>query len=162
MKIKIIQIGKTKHDFIKEAEAEYHKRLIPLIQVETITLKDQSTKSANNPADIEIIKRKEAEEIEGRINRFTGKQFIIALDENGKQYTSPQFAGLLAEIKDSGPGEITFIIGGCYGLHKNILNRADQLLSFSKFTFTHEMIRPLLLEQLYRAHTIIKGKKYHY
>lgn len=162
MRIKIIQIGKSKQNFVKEAEEEYAKRLGPYCQIESLTLKDQSVNSENTSAGIEIIKKKEADEIFGRLEKTPLKAFIIVLDENGKQFTSPEFSALLENRKSSGHSEIIFIIGGCYGLHQTVIQKADLVLSFSRFTFTHEMIRPLLLEQIYRAFTIAQNKKYHY
>ena len=84
------------------------------------------------------------------------------LDERGKQFTSPQFATFIGQKIDEGTGNITCVIGGCYGLSDEVRKKADLLLSFSQFTFTHEMIRPLLYEQLFRTFALLKGKKYHY
>ena len=94
-------------------------------------------------------------------HKYTNCQIaVIALDENGKQLKSVEFAQLLA--KQKGKNDIVFIVGGVYGLSQKILNKTNLVLSFSKFTFTHQMIRMILSEQLYRAFTIMEGKKYHY
>lgn len=162
MQITIIQIGKTKHSFFQEAEAEYLKRLQPFAKVKNIVLKEANihgNTSELREAEIAKVKEKEAEEI---IKNFLQKSLIIALDEKGKQQTSKEFAEFIKKQRDFEGANITFIIGGPYGLHENVMKRVQLRLSFSEFTFTHEMIRTILLEQLYRAFTIIHGKTYHY
>lgn len=159
MQITIIQIGKTKHKFFQEAENEYLKRLQVFAKIKVLTLKEAILAHADREAEIEKVKLKEAEEISANIPKDT---FLFTLDENGQQFTSKTFAKLLEEKKDFGQPNLTFIIGGPYGLHESLIKKANLHLSFSKFTFTHEAIRTLLLEQLYRAFTIIQGKTYHY
>ncbi len=166
MKISLLQVGKTRNKSFAEVEEEYVKRIGPYAGMEVVSIKEASHGAALNAAEIEQVKRKEADEIlkkiEGEGSQKTKRTgLIIALDERGKQYTSPAFAEFILQNRDQGKN-ITFIIGGCYGLHSTILERADMNLSLSKFTFTHEMIRQILLEQLYRAFTIISGKQYHY
>ena len=92
---------------------------------------------------------------------YPRSSFLIVLDENGKEFSSEKFAKYLEDKFPIGK-DIIFIIGGVYGLSNRIIEKADLVLSFSRFTFTHQMIRFLLMEQLYRSFTIIKGKKYHY
>ncbi len=87
--------------------------------------------------------------------------FVIALDERGKEMTSPEFAELIREKRDFGPGKIQFIIGGSHGLSDSVRKRANLILGFSRMTFTHEMMRVFLKEQIYRAFTILIGKTYH-
>lgn len=152
MNITIIQVGKTRADYLAAAEQEYTKRLQSDAKLHIKTLK-----SAHG--EIPAIKEDEGRAILAAIPKDT---FIIALHESGKQFTSPDFAAFLQQKRDSGASHVTFIIGGTYGLSPAILEKADLLLSFSKMTFTHEMIRTLLLEQIYRAFTITKGKIYHY
>jgi 23S rRNA (pseudouridine1915-N3)-methyltransferase len=159
MKITIIQIGKTKHDFFKEAEQEYLKRLHPYTKIEIITLKESVLPAGGALSGREIVKEKEALEI---LKNLPQKSFLIALDEKGKSMTSLKFAEFLRQKKDFGQADVTFIIGGPYGLSPKVLEKAQLKLSFSEFTFTHEMIRVLLVEQLYRAFTILQGKTYHY
>lgn len=154
MPIKVICLGKTRESWIKEGIAEYQKRLIPLWKVQWTELKDVSLKEAGIT---ELVKSKEAISINKAI---TDTDFIIAMDEHGKSFSSIAFSeeiGKLIQAKD-----IVFVIGGVYGLDASILNRANLKISFSSFTFPHQMIRLILMEQLYRAWTITCGKTYHY
>ena len=155
MNIKIICLGKTKQDFISKGIAEYQKRIGRFGKLTWNFLPDVKLTGSNS---VQIVKEKEAEFILKSINP---RDFVIALDERGKQFSSPKFAKYLENISISGK-PITFIIGGVYGLSEQIRDRADLTLGFSEFTFTHQMIRMLLAEQIYRAFTIINGKKYHY
>lgn len=152
MNITIIQVGKTRTNFIEAAEQEYSKRLQVDAKLHVKTLKSGKG---------EVVKMKE-DEGQSIIEAIPENSFVIVLHEYGKMLTSPEFAELIEQKRSTGTSHITFIIGGTYGLSDSVLNRADFTLSFSKMTFTHEMIRPLLLEQLYRAFSIIKGKTYHY
>lgn len=154
MKIRIICPGKTKQKFIEEGIAEYTKRLTAFCKLEIIETADVKLSSSNN---IEIVKEKEAEII-GKY--LKNDNFLIALDEKGKQYGSIDFAGFIDSYK--GIRNIDFLIGGVYGLAEELRQKADLLLSFSKMTFTHRMIRMLLVEQIYRSFCILNGKKYHY
>lgn len=156
MKITIIQIGKTKNTEIQLLEQEFLKRLNPFTRIEIVTIKDQG--EATNVSERETLKHKESQSI---LQKIPTDSYIFALDETGKQCTSEAFSKEIQKLKDSSRN-ICFIIGGVYGHHQSIRDKADKVLSFSKFTFTHEMIRFLLLEQIYRSFTIINGKKYHY
>lgn len=155
MKIKIICLGKTKQKFIEDGIKEYQKRLSKYIKLEWLILPDIKLTSCNT---IEIVKELEAEIIEKKLPESS---FIIVLDENGKEFSSEEIAKFLDDKLITGRN-IVFVIGGVYGLSNRILKRANIILSFSRFTFTHQMIRLLLVEQLYRSFTIIKNKKYHY
>lgn len=154
--ITIICIGKLKESFWREAEAEYLKRLSSFAKVEIIELKEESFGEKDAP---DTVRRREAEKI---INALGKKRdhFIIALDEHGKQFSSMDFAQAL-EAPTAGPS-ITFVIGGPLGLDKSVLQIAKLKFSLSSLTFTHQMARVFLLEQLYRAFMITNGRKYHY
>ena len=154
MIIKIYWLGKTKKDFVSIANSEYLKRISGHTKIKIIELTDIKLTKAIN---IDIVKAKEAEIIRKAIKT---EEYLIVLDERGDQFTSPEFAKFLD--KQASKGTISFLIGGTYGLDKTIIDRADLILSFSKMTFTHQMIRIILLEQIYRSITIIKKKKYHY
>lgn len=154
MKIRIICPGKTKQKFIEEGIAEYTKRLTAFCKLEIIETADVKLSSSNN---IDIVKEKEAEIIGKYIKN---DNYLIALDEKGKQFSSVDFAGFIDNYK--GIRNIDFLIGGVYGLADELRQRADLLLSFSQMTFTHRMIRMLLVEQIYRSFCILNGKKYHY
>lgn len=159
MRITILQIGKTKSSYFQEAEQEYLKRLQPHAKIEIVTLKEASAPYDQNESTRGLAKQKEALDLQKHLPKDT---FIIALDEKGKTLTSHAFADLLLKNRDFEGANITFIIGGPFGLAEQILKKAHLKLSFSSMTFTHEMIRTILLEQIYRAFTIISGKKYHY
>lgn len=153
--MKIICLGKTKQDFIQKGIEEYSKRLSSYIKIEWKILDDVKLTSGKN---IEFVKAEEAKILEKHLNE---DDFVILLDENGKMINSTNFSRFI-EKKLIFSQPITFLIGGVYGVSNSIKKKANLILSFSRFTFTHQMIRLLLSEQLYRAFTIIKGKKYHY
>ena len=155
MKIRVICLGKTKQKFIEEGIKEYQKRITKYTKLDWQILSD--VKLTGNKT-IEIVKDQEAV-ILGK--HLPTSSFIIVLDENGKEYSSKKFAEYLERKLNIGK-DIIFVIGGVYGFSNKILERADLILSFSRLTFTHQMIRFLLAEQIYRSFTIIKGKKYHY
>ncbi len=159
MHIQIIQIGKTKNSFVREAEKEYLQRLESFGKVEVTTVREAHiNESANNQL------RSKAIEAEGKdiLEALPKQSFLIVLDERGKSMDSLEFAQRLKQIRDYEGGKITIVIGGAFGLSDHVKSRANLLLSFSNFTFTHEMIRMLLLEQLFRASTILANKTYHY
>lgn len=168
MKIRIIQIGKNKDKYIDDATNEFLKRLRGFANVEILTLKERAVSKtftkerAIEEEGIEILRRIG---IDSRLrwndrNGGNDSAFIIALDEKGSEYSSVGFSKFLQKFKDSGT-EITFIIGGPYGLSESVKNSANTVLSFSKMTFTHQFIRILLLEQIYRGFCIINKKEYH-
>lgn len=159
MQIQIIQVGKTKHSFIEEGVQEYLKRLWASAEITIDTLKEFSIDDSSNAA-----LRSKAIEQEGRaiLNKIKEGAYLIALDEQGKQFNSREFAQKINQIRDQQGGKLTFVIGGSFGLSDAVKQKADLILSFSKFTFTHEQIRLLLLEQVYRAFTILANKTYHY
>ena len=152
-KITILQIGKTKTPFLAAGEAEFMKRLQTFCQIEIKTLKDVKnlTPSKQISSECHIISK--------NINHSS---YIIALDEKGTPFSSISFSQKLEDLGSRGHSQLTFIIGGPYGLCRHILEQADLRLSCSSFTFTHEMIRLILLEQIYRAFSITAGKKYHH
>lgn len=148
--LQIIQIGKTKEKYLKEGINEYLKRLKSFCKIEIITLKEKKGDRAK------IIKQ-EGEEI---IKKIDKSSFVVVLDDKGKQKSSEEFAEFILGIQQK--GKVTFIIGGAYGLPEEVIKSADFVLSLSKMTFTHQMIRIILWEQIYRAFSIIEGKSYHH
>ncbi len=156
--IKLVCLGKLKESFWREAEAEYLKRLQAFAKVEVIELKEESF---DDKTSVEIIKSKEAEKIKSVLEKIKDT-FVVVLDEHGKQFSSVAFSKYLFETIGSGTGEFVFIIGGPLGLDESILKIANLKLSFSSFTFTHQMIRVFLFEQIYRAMMIEAGRQYHY
>ena len=153
MKISIICLGKSKKKYVELGISEYLKRIPKFYNLEIIELPDVKLTKTNS---IEIVKKKEADTILKQIHK---DDIVIALDEKGKQFSSVEFSSYFDRLLGK---NIVFIIGGVYGLASEIRDSANLLLSFSKFTFTHQMIRFLLIEQIYRSFTIINNKKYHY
>jgi 23S rRNA (pseudouridine1915-N3)-methyltransferase len=154
MKIRIIIVGKTKIDYLREGENDYLGRLRRDCQIEFREIKEELIKDD----DERKIKEIEGERI---IERLDKDYFNIALDKEGKIFDSEGFARLIEEKKDYAGAKICFIIGGPLGLSKKVLERVNLVLSFSRMTFTHELIRLMLLEQIYRAFEILRGSKYH-
>ena len=154
MSYKILCLGKTKEDWIRQGITEYQKRLEAVWKMQLVELGDVSLKIAGS---INKVKSKEAVIIQ---KALLPGDFVFALDEHGSQHTSNAFALNLDEISTT--RDIVFVIGGVYGLDKSVLERADEILSFSRFTYPHQLIRIILMEQLYRAWTIRSGKTYHY
>ncbi|MDD4352101.1 MAG: 23S rRNA (pseudouridine(1915)-N(3))-methyltransferase RlmH [Candidatus Gracilibacteria bacterium] len=153
LKITILQIGKTKTSYLTEGEEEFKKRLQAFCQLEVKVLKDVKSKSP--PEQIEATGS-------AILENLPGNSYLIVLDERGQEFTSQVFAQKLNSLGSQGHSHLTFVIGGPYGLDQRVKAKANLLLACSKFTFTHEMVRMILLEQLYRAFTISTGKKYHY
>ena len=158
MTINIILVGKTKQKEIAALQQKYTTLSSPLVDIHAIYVKEEVVQKGDFAAQRAIVVKKEGEHI---LEKIPKKTFVIALDERGKQYTSTEFAYLLSDWKTQNI-DITIIIGGCYGLSAEIKDRAKLLLAFSKMTLTHELIRVILLEQIYRGFSIINGKRYHY
>lgn len=155
MKIKIIVVGKTKEPYLLQGEKQFQQRLSHFVQLDWIIVKEEKILSTRSE---EEAKHKEAKRI---LNKITSGSYIVVLDQSGEQISSEMFAEFLQHKMDHGWGDMTFIIGGAFGLTDDVLNCATKILSLSKMTFTHDMSRLILLEQLYRAFTILRGTKYH-
>ena len=158
MKITILAVGKIKEKFLSDAVAEYVKRLGRYCRLEIIQVQDEKDSEKPSEAVKKQILAKEAARIAPHIK---DDSFIIALAINGKQLSSEEFARKINSLGISGTSSITFIIGGSLGLSDEILKKADILLSFSKMTFPHQLMRVILLEQIYRGYKIISGEPYH-
>lgn len=154
MKIELIFLGKTKDKFITEAIDEYTKRLS---HYTAVSIKIVKNKIKQQPND-ELVKEREGELL---LNNVAAGSFIVALDAHGKQYSSEELSGLIDKWEQQGIRLISFLIGGPVGLSETVIKKADMILSLSRLTFTHDMVRMLLLEQLYRGYTIKRGEKYH-
>ena len=154
--LNIIIVGKLKEKYWLEAEAEYLKRLSAFIKLNIIELKEESF-TEKDP--IEFIKKKEGEKIINVLEKIKDS-FLIALEEKGKQYSSVDFSKQITKWSEN--KSLTFIIGGPLGLDPEIVKKANSTLSLSSLTFTHQMTRVILLEQIYRAMMIGQNRKYHY
>jgi 23S rRNA (pseudouridine1915-N3)-methyltransferase len=149
--IKIICIGKIKEKFFKEAIDEYLKRLSKYTKVDLIELQDINNDNKN------IILEKEKELI---LEKIKEKDYIITLEIEGKELSSIELSNKINELQINN-SNITFIIGGSYGLHQEIKERSNYKLSFSKLTFPHQLFRIILLEQIYRSYKILNNETYH-
>lgn len=158
MNINIIAIGDVKEKYLRDAIKEYEKRLKPYANLSIIELSEE--KLSNNPSDAEIIQAmdKEGERILEKINP---RAFVFALCIEGKQITSEEFSHKIDQVGLDGYGHISFIIGGSNGLSQEVKMRANHKLSFSKMTFPHQLMRVVLLEQVYRAYKISRNEPYH-
>ena len=155
MKIKLIVVGKTSFEYLKEGELLYEKRLSHYCNYERIEISD-----VKNPKNLskEEIKRKEAENI---LPKLSNNDFVILLDENGSHAKSEEFAVWL-EKRSLQPQNLVFIVGGAYGFDNRLYERMNFKFSLSKMTFSHQMVRLIFLEQLYRGYSILKGEPYHH
>ena len=152
MKIKIISVGKVKQAFVLDGEAEYLPRLKSFAAIKFIEVGSR----AELP-EVQM-KRSEAEAV---IEKIEPADFVVVLDEAGKKFTSPEFSKTLQGQMNAGRSSFCFAIGGAYGWDESIREKADILLSLSPMTFTYQMTRLVLVEQIYRAMTLIKGIPYH-
>jgi len=155
IKIKVVSVGKIKDSYLIQGIGEYLKRLSGYCNVELIEVKDEKIVSNNSE---EKIKEIEANRILEKVN---DKDYVILLDLKGKELSSEQLADKLDSLISGGIGNYCFIIGGSLGVSEKVREKADFLLSFSKLTFTHQMMRLLLLEQIYRSFKIINNETYH-
>lgn len=159
--IKIICVGDYKEKYLKEMNDEYTKRLSKYCKLETIVLKDESLPSTLNDSNINAVKEKEASSILAKLESFTNP-YVFVLDEKGKEFDSMSFAKNLSNVTTYGHSTIVFVIGGSLGLTDTVRKRANTLLSFSRLTFPHQMIRVFLLEQLFRCFKINNNETYHH
>ncbi|WP_077369182.1 23S rRNA (pseudouridine(1915)-N(3))-methyltransferase RlmH [Anaerosalibacter sp. Marseille-P3206] len=158
MNITIIGVGKIKEKFMQEAIKEYSKRLSRYCNLKIIEVPDEKAPENLSDKEMELIKQREGEKI---LSKIPTNSHAIALAIEGKSLSSEDFSKKIDELGLSGVGDISFVIGGSLGLSKEVLARSDFKLSFSKMTFPHQMMRLILLEQVYRAFRISKGEPYH-
>ena len=158
MKITIISVGKIKEKFFDDAIKEYSKRLSKYCKLNIVEVKDEKTKENASPTEEDIVKETEGKRI---LDKISDSSKVIALAIEGKELDSVELAKQIEEFRISGTSDITFVIGGSLGLHKTVLDRADMKLSFSKMTFPHQLMRVILLEQIYRSFRIINNEPYH-
>lgn len=156
MKITLLTVGKTDKDWVKQGLDIYVSRLkhyVPFAMTEIPELKNVSALSKDQ------IKIREGELI---LKNIRNSDDVILLDERGKQYSSMELAGVIRDKMTYGGRDIVFVIGGAYGFSDAVYARADSKLSLSRMTFSHQMVRAIFVEQIYRAFTIIKGEPYHH
>ena len=158
MKITVIAVGKIKEKFYTDPIAEYSKRLSRYCRLEVIQVADEKTPDGASEAQERQIKEKEGSRILAQIKDGT---YVIALAVQGTMLSSEQLASKLNKLGVDGQSQIVLIIGGSLGLSDEVLKRADYHLSFSPMTFPHQLMRVILLEQIYRSYRIISGEPYH-
>lgn len=158
MKITLITVGKIKEKYLRDAIAEYSKRLSRYCKLEIIEVADEKTPDHASDVMENTIRDKEAERIMKYVKEDT---YVITLEINGKLLSSEELSAKINQLGIQGTSHITFIIGGSIGLGKEVLARSNYALSFSKMTFPHQLMRVILLEQIYRSYRIINGEPYH-
>lgn len=158
MKITLITVGKIKEKYLKDAIAEYSKRLSKYCKLEIVEVADEKTPDNASEIVENAIREKEGERI---LKYVKDDAFVITLEINGKQLTSVELAEKIDKLGVQGTSHIIFIIGGSIGLGQSVLQKSDYALSFSKMTFPHQLMRVILLEQVYRSYRIISGEPYH-
>lgn len=155
MNITLLMIGNTSEAFVHEGYAVFMKRLKHYVKVKELIIPDIKDRKHLNA---EQIKEKEAVLILEKLNTAN---YSVLLDERGKEFSSVEFSGFLQKTMNAGTRELFFIIGGAYGVSESVKQKADITVSLSRMTFTHQFIRLLFTEQLYRAMTILKNEPYH-
>ena len=158
MKITLITVGKIKEKYLRDAIAEYSKRLSRYCKLEIIEVADEKTPDQASETVEENIRVKEGERI---LKYIREDMYVITLEIGGKMLSSEEFAGKIESLGIQGKSSIAFVIGGSIGLGKEVLRRSDYALSFSKMTFPHQLMRVILLEQVYRGYRIMNGEPYH-
>jgi 23S rRNA (pseudouridine1915-N3)-methyltransferase len=156
--ISIVTVGKLKEKYLKMGIDEYLKRLNGYAKVEVIEVADEKAPEELSESEMIQVKQKEGERILAKISQDT---YVIALAINGKMQSSEELADTLDKLATYGKSKIAFIIGGSLGLSEEVLKRANEQLSFSKMTFPHQLMKLILVEQIYRAYRINRGEPYH-
>lgn len=158
MNIKIVCVGKLKEKYFKDGIAEYVKRMSRFAKVKIVQVPDEKAPEKLSPAEMEQVK-----EIEGKriLDKIKDKEYVYVTAIKGKERTSEAFAKELSDLITYGHSDITFVIGGSLGTSDAVNKRADDLISFGKFTMPHQLMRLVLIEQIYRAFMINSGSPYH-
>lgn len=158
MQIKIVAVGKLKEKYWVQGIEEYAKRLSAYAKLQMVEVADERAPENMSAAEEEQVKRVEGERILGQVKP---DEYVVALAIEGKPLSSEELAAQLDELGTYGRSKVTFIIGGSLGLSGEVMGRADLKLSFSRMTFPHQLVRLMLVEQVYRAYKIVRGEPYH-
>lgn len=158
MHIKIVAVGKLKEKYLTMGMEEYLKRLSPYAKVSVEEVPDERAPETMSEAEEERVRIREGERILGKIRPDT---HVVALAIDGESWTSERLAAHLGDLMAHGQSRVAFVIGGTVGLSRNVLERADVKLSFGRMTFPHQLMRLILVEQVYRAFKILRGEPYH-
>jgi len=155
VKLKLLCVGKLSLSYARDGVEEFTARLKRYLPFEVLELREEKGGKKADPA---YIRECESEQL---LARIPDKAFVVVLDERGRSHSSEKLAQLLERHMNAGTPELVWVIGGAYGINDKLRQRADLVLSLSEMTFTHQMARLLLLEQLYRGMTIIRNEPYH-
>lgn len=158
MKIKVVTVGKLKEKYLKDGIAEYSKRISRFAKFEMIELSDEKTPDKASESENQKILEIEGQRI---LSKIADRDFVIVLATEGKTFFSEEFSKQLEETSIKGFSTLTFIIGGSLGLSSSVKNRANLSVSFGRLTLPHQLMRLVLVEQIYRAFTIQQGFPYH-
>lgn len=158
MKITIVSVGKIKEKYLVDAIKEYSKRLSVYCKLTHIEVADEKAPETLSEKEELMIIGKEGQKI---LSKIKDSQYVFALDLSGKQRTSEEFAAELEKLPVYGNGDIVFVIGGSLGLSKEVIKRSNTQICFSKMTFPHQLMKVILLEQVYRGFRIMRGEPYH-
>ena len=158
MYIRILTVGSVKESFYKEAIAEFKKRLGRYTVLEVVEVKDEKTPELLDGTAAERVRKREGERL---LEKIDPRALVVTLEIQGKKFDSEGFAAEMAKLEERSRGELCFVIGGSLGLSPEVSARAALHLSFSDFTFPHQLMRVLFLEQLYRSYRIRTGAPYH-
>jgi 23S rRNA (pseudouridine1915-N3)-methyltransferase len=158
MNIDIAAVGKIKEKYLAEGIMEYSKRLGRYCSLRILVVEDEKTPETMSDREKEEVKRKEGERL---LSRIPDQALVIALAIDGKQLSSEELSEKISDLMVKGTSHIVFVIGGSLGLSEEVLARSQMKLSFSRMTFPHQLMRLILLEQIYRAFRIIKNEPYH-
>lgn len=158
MNIHIISVGKIKEKYLKQGLAEFEKRLRPYCKLKIDEVADEQAPEQLSEKELTQVKQKEGERI---LQKIKQTEYVIALDLQGVQWSSEQLAKEMDKLATSGKSSIAFVIGGSNGLSEEVLQRANKKLSFSNMTFPHQLMKLILMEQVYRAFKILRNEPYH-
>lgn len=158
MNITILCVGQIKEKYFRDAIAEYQKRLNRYCKLQMIEVADEKTKENASEAENDLIRKKEGERL---LKHIKDSDYCITLEIDGKMLTSEGLSKEIDRLGLAGKSSLVFVIGGSIGLDTAVLKRSDYALSFSKMTFPHQLMRVILLEQIYRSYRIMRGEPYH-
>ena len=158
MKITLITVGKLKEKYWVQAVEEYKKRISKYAKIELVEVVDEKEPNNASGKDIEIIKDKEAERVLAKIK---DNQHVVTLEIHGKTYTSEKLAKEYQRWMNTGKSDVVFVIGGSNGIGEAVRERSDQEISFGSFTYPHQMMKVMLMEQIFRVNKILRNENYH-
>ena len=158
MNITILCVGQIKEKYFRDAIAEYQKRLSRYCKLQMIEVADEKTKENTSEAENDLIRKKEGERL---LKHIKDSDYCITLEIDGRMLTSEGLSKEIDRLGLAGKSSLVFVIGGSIGLDTAVLKRSDYALSFSKMTFPHQLMRVILLEQIYRSYRIMRGEPYH-